>query len=73
MRDGAGQLGEVLAGLLADADAGLAAGQDEAREAVVLALAGDDDVIEAAAAGAKGFLDRMNAVENFHGFSLDCR
>ncbi len=68
--DGAGELGELLAGLLTDADAGLAAGEDEAREAVVLALAGDDDVIEAAAAGAKGFLDRMNTVENFHGSSL---
>ena len=53
-------------GFLADADAGLAAIGDEAREAVVVALAGDEDVVEAAPAGFESFLDRMQAVENFH-------
>ncbi len=67
---GAGDLGELLARLLANADTGLAAGGDEAREAVVLALAGNENVIEAAAAGAEGFLDRVDTVENIHAASL---
>ncbi len=62
---------ELLARLLKDADAGLAALGDEAVEAVVVALAGDEDVVEAAAAGLESFLDRMQAVENFHGISLE--
>ena len=35
---------------------------------VVVALAGDENVVEAAAAGLESFGDRMQAVENFHGF-----
>ncbi len=63
---GSGQLGELLARLLADADAGLAAGGGEALEACGLmrfeALASEEDVIETAAAGAKSFFDRVDAV-----------
>ncbi len=43
---------------------------DEAFEAGVAALAGDEDVIEAAAAGLQSFGDRVQAVEKFHGTSL---
>jgi hypothetical protein len=39
---------------------------DEAGEAVIMALASDDDLIEAAATGLERFRDRMQAVENFH-------
>jgi hypothetical protein len=52
-----GDLRELLARLLADAHACFTAGSNEARETVVLALAGDENVIEAAAAGAQGFLN----------------
>ena len=62
---------ELLARFLADADARVAALDDETGNArvmaVVLALAGDEDVIEAAAAGLERFRDRMQAVEDFHG------
>jgi hypothetical protein len=61
-----GDGGELLAGFRTDADAGLAALRDEALQAVVLAFAGDQYLIEAAAAGFKCFLDRMQAVENVH-------
>jgi hypothetical protein len=64
-----GRLGhsrELLARFRADADAGIAALRDEALQAVVLALAGNQYVIEAAAAGLEGFLDWMQAVENVH-------
>lgn len=70
---GSGYLGELLAGFLADADSGFAADSDETPEALILALAGDENMIEAAAAGAECLLDRMNTVENFHAGSLDCR
>jgi hypothetical protein len=43
---------------------------DETLEAAVAAFAGDEDVIEAAAAGLHSFLDRVQAVENFHWTSL---
>ena len=36
------------------------------------AVAGDEDVFEAAAAGADGLLDGVEAVENFHRTSLSC-
>jgi hypothetical protein len=66
MRRSFGDEGELLARLLADADAGIAALRDEALQAIVLALAGDKDVIETAAAGFERFLNRMQPVENFH-------
>ena len=62
---------KLLARPLKDADACVAALGDEAVEAVVVALAVDEDVVEAAAAGLQRFRDRMLAVENFHGISLE--
>jgi hypothetical protein len=67
---GSGELGELLARLLANADSRLAALGDEVLEARSLmcfeALAGQDDVIETAPAGAKSLFHRVDAVENFH-------
>ena len=60
----------MLARLLEDADAGLAALGDEPFEAGVVALAGDEHVVKAALAGLESFFHRMQAVENFHGDSL---
>jgi hypothetical protein len=67
---GFGECGQLLARLLADADAGVAAEGDEALQALVVALAGDENVVEAAAAGLEGFLDRMQAVQNVHVYSV---
>ena len=61
-----GELGQLLAGLLADTDAGIAAEGDEGFQAGILALAGHQNVVEAPASGLEGFFDRMQAVENFH-------
>jgi hypothetical protein len=58
---------ELLAWPLKDANAGVAALDDEAGEAIIVALAGDEDVVESAAAGLESFRNRMQAVENFHG------
>ena len=55
--------GELLARFLADADAGLAAEGDELFQACVVALAGHDDLVEAALTGLEGFLDRMHSVQ----------
>ena len=66
MGGGFGQLGELVARLLTDADAGLAEGGDQLFEAKIVALAGYKDVVKAAAAGFEGFFDRMHAVEDFH-------
>jgi hypothetical protein len=68
---GFGGEGQLLARLLADADAGLMAGFNEAGEAVVVALAGRQHVIEAAAAGAKRLLNGVQAIKNFHGEILE--
>ena len=64
--------GEMLARFLKDANTGIAALGDEEIEAVVFALASYENVIEAAAAGLESFRNRMQAVENFHGISLEC-
>lgn len=58
---------ELIARPLKDANASIAALRDKAGETIIVALAGDEDVIEAAAAGLERFRDRMQAVENFHG------
>jgi hypothetical protein len=68
---GLGELGQLLAGLVANADAGLAAESNELVEPGVLALVGDEDVVEAAAAGLDRFFNRMHAVENFHRDSVE--
>jgi hypothetical protein len=58
--------GELLAGLLENTDAGLAALGDEAVKTRVAAFAGDEHVVETALSGFEGFLNRVQAVENFH-------
>lgn len=58
--------GELLARLLKDADARVAALGDEVIETFVVAFASHENLIEAAAAGLKSLGDRMQAVENFH-------
>jgi len=72
---GLGELGKLLAGFLPDADAGLAGGGNEALEAETFALfealAGDEDLVEAAAAGLQGFFNRVHAVEDFHVVSVE--
>ena len=71
MGSGSGQLGELLARFLANADSGLAALGDEMSEAFVVALAGNQYVVKTAAAGLECLLDGMQAVENFHMDSVD--
>src|SRR3984885_15312867 len=67
------KLGQLLAGLLAHPHTGLPAIGDEAGEPVVVALASNENVVKTAAARLKRLLHRMEAVENFHECSLDCR
>ena len=66
----AGHAGEGLARLDAGFDSFLAAESGDAGYALVVAVpeafGGDADVVEAARAGAQGFLDGMQAEENFH-------
>jgi hypothetical protein len=62
--------GELLTGLLEDADVGLTALCQEAFEARIASLAGDQNVVKVALAGLEGFLDRVQAVKNFHEVSL---
>ncbi len=66
MRRGLGSEGELVARLFEDANAGLAALGDETFKTRVMALAGDQDMIEAPLAGFECFLHRVQAVENFH-------
>jgi hypothetical protein len=73
MRWCSGKLRELLAGFLPNSHAGLAARSDEVGKSVVVAFAGDQNMIKTALAGFKGLLDGMEAVENFHDSSLDCR
>jgi hypothetical protein len=61
-----GELGQLLAGLRADAHAGRAAEGDETGDAGIFTLAGHENVVKAAAAGLERFFDRMQPVENFH-------
>jgi hypothetical protein len=63
---GSGHMGELLARLGAYPDAGLAALGDELLHAGVMAFAGNEHVIETAAAGAKRLLNCVDAVENVH-------
>jgi len=73
MGGGAGELGELLAGFLADAEAGLAARADELEEARVVAFAGYDDLVKPAPPGAQGLFDRMEAIEDVHMDSVEGR
>jgi hypothetical protein len=67
---GAGEAGELVAGLDGDADVGGAAKFDDAFETFVATFAGYADVVELAGTGADGLLDGMEAVQNFHDSSL---
>jgi hypothetical protein len=58
--------GELVARLLQDADAKLAAEGDELFEAQVVALAGHNYMVKLALAGLEGFLNRVHSVQNFH-------
>ena len=73
MGRGMGEAGELFAGLEAETDVVLAAGVDDALEPLVVTLAGDADVVEFAAAGAQSLLDGMQAVQNLHASSINCR
>ena len=64
---GSGDMGQVLAGLLEDADSVFAALSDEFFKAEVVAFASHQHVVEAPPAGLEGLFHRMQAVENFHG------
>jgi hypothetical protein len=61
-----GHQGELVAGVLADADAGLAKGGDQALQAEVFALAGDQNVVKTAPAGLESLFDRVYSVQHFH-------
>jgi hypothetical protein len=65
--------GKLLARPLKDANASVAALGDEAAETFIVALAGDENVIEPAATGLESFRDRMQPVENFHRNQFSCR
>jgi hypothetical protein len=63
---GLGHAGKLLAGVHADADVGDLAEGDDAFQALVLAVASNNDLVEGAPAGADGLLYRMKTVQNFH-------
>jgi hypothetical protein len=60
------QQSELLAGFLAHPDASLAALIDQALEPLVVALAGNQNVVKAPPARPEGFFDRVQAIKNFH-------
>jgi len=66
VRRGSSELGKLIARLLPHTHTGLAAVGDEARQAIVLTFAGNEDVVKAAAAGLERLLHRMHAVKKFH-------
>ena len=59
---GAGEAGELVAGFEGEADVGVAAKLGEALQAGVAALAGQQDAVQPARAGADRLLDRVQAV-----------
>jgi hypothetical protein len=63
---GLGQLSQVLARFLADADAGFTALGDQLLQPGIVALAGHQHVVKAAASGLESLFHRMHPVENFH-------
>ena len=58
--------GELLARLLTDADAKLAAKSDELLQPGIVTLGSHQDVVKAATSGFQSFFHRMQSVENFH-------
>ena len=65
-----GQLGELVAGIEAHLDAGVAAGLDQLLQAHILPLAGNANVIEFPRPGAQSLLYRMQAKQNLHIFKF---
>jgi hypothetical protein len=53
---------QLLAGFLADTDAGLAKGGDEALQTKILSFAGYQHVVKATPAGLESFFYRVHAV-----------
>ena len=70
---GSGEVRELVARFLTYTDTGQFAIGNEAGEAFVVALGGDEDMIEAAATGLESFGNGVHAVENFHASSVDGR
>ena len=68
---GSGKLREMLTRLLPHSDAGVTAVGDQPGEPVIVALGGDQDMIEAAMSGPEGLCDRVHAVKNIHECSVD--
>jgi hypothetical protein len=70
MGGGFGHYRELLAGFLANADAGLAEGGDKALQTQILtmlqAFAGYKHMVKATPAGFERFFHRVHAVQNFH-------
>jgi hypothetical protein len=66
VRGSFGEEGELLAGLDARADTGVAAKCNHMIEAGIVAFACQQDVVETAAAGLERFLHGMHSVQNFH-------
>jgi RNA polymerase sigma-70 factor, ECF subfamily len=70
VRGGAREAGEGIPRLQASSDPGLAAEVENRGEAMIVSLlvafAGEADVVEATRAGAQGLLDRVQAVQKFH-------
>jgi|CZKL01.1.fsa_nt_gi hypothetical protein len=66
MRRCTSQLGQLLAGFLANGDAGSPALGDYLFEACILPFAGYDDVIETSPACPERLFNRVDAVKNFH-------
>jgi hypothetical protein len=61
-----GQLRQLLARLLANAEAGRAAEGDQLFQAKIVALASHENLIEAPPPGLDCLLDRMQTIQNFH-------
>jgi hypothetical protein len=66
MGGGLGEEGQLIARLLPNANAGLAAEIGKPFQALVLALTGYQYMVEAPLSGFERFLHRMQTVENFH-------
>jgi hypothetical protein len=70
MRGSFGGNGKLFAGLLENADAGLAAQGDKLFEARVMPLAGYEHVVKTPLSGFQSLFHRVQAVKNFHVASL---
>jgi hypothetical protein len=66
MGRGLGDESQLLARFLADADTGLTALGEKPLHAGIVAFAGYQDVIKAAASGLERFFHRMQTVQDFH-------